>query len=212
MPREGSAQARAAHLRRANRRSMTRCCRPASSFPAIAHAPASPRSTGVIAAVAIACAAIAATLGWTTSRYFTPAVAPPSVVRFQIPTTPAATLQSNFNRQLLAVSPDGTQVAMTADRLYIRSLADDEARPVPGTESFTSLTHPTFSPDGKIDRFWTASDQPTQEDQPGHRRDLRRSARLAKAGMGWRGAATPSISPTRARASSGSLRMAVSLS
>ena len=92
------------------------------------------RSPGFIAAVGVASAAIAVTLGWATSRYFTPALAPPSVVRFQIPTTPNATLQSNFNRQLLAVSPDGTQVAMTADRLYIRSIADDEARPVPGTE------------------------------------------------------------------------------
>src|SRR5688572_22992725 len=120
---------------------------------------AAKRTPGFIAAVAVASAAIAVTLGWATSRYFTPAVAPPSVVRFQIPTTPNATLQSNFNRQLLAVSPDGTQVAMTADRLYIRSLADDQARPVPGTEVFTSLTHPAFSPDGKSIAFWTASDR-----------------------------------------------------
>ena len=117
------------------------------------------RSPGFISAVAVASAAIAVMLGWATSRYFTPAVAPPSVVRFQISTTPNATLQSNFNRQLLAVSPDGTQVAITADKLYIRSLADDEARPVAGTERFTSLTHPTFSPDGKSIAFWAASDR-----------------------------------------------------
>ena len=117
------------------------------------------RSSGFIAAIAVASAAIVVTLGWATSRYFTPAVTPPSVVRFQISTTPNATLQSNFNRQLLAVSPDGTQVAIAADKLYIRSLADDEARPVPGTEGFTSLTHPTFSPDGKSIAFWSASDR-----------------------------------------------------
>ena len=128
-------------------------------MPGVAHPPVSPgRSSAAIGALMVACSLVAALVGWASSRYFI-SPATPAVVRFQIPTTPEATLQSNFNRQLLAVSPDGTQVAMAADKLYVRSLADDQARPVPGTEGFTSLTHPTYSPDGKSIAFWTASDR-----------------------------------------------------
>jgi Tol biopolymer transport system component len=68
-------------------------------------------------------------------------------------------LQMNFNRHLLAVSPDGQRVALTADRLYVRSVSDDQPRPVPGTEAFTSLTQPAFSPDGTSIAFWAASDR-----------------------------------------------------
>jgi serine/threonine protein kinase len=85
--------------------------------------------------------------------------APPNVVRFQIGLDVATHLQSNYNRQLLAISPDGTKLAFGGDRLYVRALGDAAARGVPGTEGFTSIALPAFSPDGQSIVFWAASDR-----------------------------------------------------
>jgi serine/threonine-protein kinase len=65
----------------------------------------------------------------------------------------------NFNRSVIAVSPDGTQIAFTGDRVYLRSLSDTSPRPVPGTEGFRSTSHPAFSEDGKSLVFWAANDR-----------------------------------------------------
>ena len=88
-----------------------------------------------------------------------PASAPPMVVRFQVATSSASALETNFNRSVIAVSPDGRQVVVAGDRLYLRSAADAAPQPVPGTEGFTSTTHPVFSPDGRSLAFWAASDR-----------------------------------------------------
>jgi serine/threonine-protein kinase len=128
-------------------------------IPGITIQTAVTKRRGALRAV-VAAAAIVAIAGIGYAAWgLRPAPAPLRVVRFQVATTQNATLQSNFNRQLLAVSPDGTQVALAADQLYLRSIGDDEARPVPGTGVFTSLTHPTFSPDGQSVVFWAASDR-----------------------------------------------------
>jgi len=130
----------------------------ASAHQSAVMQPQQRRSTNAlpIAAAALVAAALTGLTAW----LMRPAApARPGVVRFQIPTSPEATLQANFNRQLLAVSPDGTQVVMAADRLYLRSIGDSEARPIPGTEVFTSITHPDFSPDGKSVAFWGGSDR-----------------------------------------------------
>lgn len=55
------------------------------------------------------------------------------------------------NQPALALSPDGTQLAYVADRsggtqLYLRTMDQTEARPVPGTEGGGT---PFFSPDGQ---------------------------------------------------------------
>jgi hypothetical protein len=54
-------------------------------------------------------------------------------------------------RQLVGLSPDGTQMAYVANlRLFLRRLSELEARPIQGTESAagpSSTTTPVFSPD-----------------------------------------------------------------
>jgi eukaryotic-like serine/threonine-protein kinase len=58
---------------------------------------------------------------------------------------------------LVAISPDGTQLAAAAvdrngnQRLYVRALADLATRPLPGTEG---ASEPMFSPDGRFLAFF----------------------------------------------------------
>jgi Tol biopolymer transport system component len=68
-------------------------------------------------------------------------------------------LGANYNRQLLAISPDGKRLAFGGDRLYVRALDDAEARAVPGTEGLGSIALPAFSPDGQSLVFWAATDR-----------------------------------------------------
>jgi hypothetical protein len=52
-----------------------------------------------------------------------------------------------LQRQALAISPDGTHIAYTAEgRLYLRAMSELEARAIAGTDE--SIT-PVFSPDGQ---------------------------------------------------------------
>jgi serine/threonine protein kinase/Tol biopolymer transport system component len=74
---------------------------------------------------------------------------PPPVIRIRH-TLAAGQTFSNRRRTMLAISPDGTQIAYVADlRLYVRSLSELQGRPVAGTESEAGVTNPVFSPDGK---------------------------------------------------------------
>jgi eukaryotic-like serine/threonine-protein kinase len=59
----------------------------------------------------------------------------------------------------LALSPDGTRLAYTANnRLYVRALDQLESRPIPGVDSqgLASARGPFFSPDGRWIGFWEA--------------------------------------------------------
>ncbi len=50
--------------------------------------------------------------------------------------------------QFVAISPDGTRVVYVADgQLYLRSLSDLEAKPIPSTNA--AAENPAFSPDGR---------------------------------------------------------------
>jgi serine/threonine-protein kinase len=50
----------------------------------------------------------------------------------------------------VAISPDGTQMVYAVNsRLYLRTMAELEARPIPGTDSGRVVANPVFSPDGK---------------------------------------------------------------
>ena len=44
-------------------------------------------------------------------------------------------------------------------RIYLRSLSELDAKPIPGTEGFQTITSPTFSPDGLSLAFFAQSDQ-----------------------------------------------------
>jgi len=64
------------------------------------------------------------------------------------------------NNQILAVSPDGTQLVYVANsQLYLRSMSDLEARPIPGTQQTPTTPYaPVFSPDGQSIAFYSAVD------------------------------------------------------
>jgi serine/threonine-protein kinase len=77
------------------------------------------------------------------------------VTRFSV-ALPEGQTFTNQGRQVVAVSPDGAQMVYVANqRLYLRSMSDLEARPIPGTEKFQQVLNPVFSPDGRSLVFWT---------------------------------------------------------
>jgi serine/threonine-protein kinase len=74
----------------------------------------------------------------------------PVVARFALPLADGQRFMENGN-QVLAIAPDGTRVVFVSDRrLYLRSLSDLEAKPIPGTEiPVGQISSPVFSPDGQ---------------------------------------------------------------
>ena len=79
---------------------------------------------------------------------------PLGVVRFSL--APDAPSFSGGPFQVVALSPDGTRVAYTANqRIYVRSMSESEPRAV--TEAI-SATNPVFAPDGESIVFTTVSD------------------------------------------------------
>ncbi|HET9387644.1 MAG TPA: protein kinase [Gemmatimonadales bacterium] len=104
---------------------------------------------GVVALItACVAAAIAGSLAWTLKPS-----SPLLVMRSRF-VLPQGQQFSNDLRPLVALSPDGTQVAYVANfRLFVRRLSELDARPVAGTESPegpNSTTTPVFSPDGRF--------------------------------------------------------------
>jgi Tol biopolymer transport system component len=63
------------------------------------------------------------------------------------------------NRQRLDVSPDGTLLVYAANgQLYLRSMSDLEARPIPGTRQTPPPVEPAFSPDSRSIAFYAQMD------------------------------------------------------
>lgn len=103
-------------------------------------------------AAAVAIVALAAGYGGWTLK---PAPSP-GITRLVIPLTSGDTFTTG-TFAALALSPDGTRLAYTAnDRLYLRPLDQLDARPIPGVESpgLASARGPFFSPDGRWIGFW----------------------------------------------------------
>ena len=106
------------------------------------------------AALVGSAAVIVGFIGWITRPSFTHVGS--GVTRFAIPLANEQQLRSAAS---LAISPEGRQVIYVADhRLYLRSMSDREARPIPGTDSADTLS-PVFSPDGRSVVFWSGTDQ-----------------------------------------------------
>jgi serine/threonine-protein kinase len=110
------------------------------------------RAVPIVIAV-ILTAAIAGGAVW----YFKPAPTP-AVTRFPVTLGEGQRFQFT-SRTLVAISPDGSQFIYEANRrLYHRLMSELDARPIPGTETFTAVGNPIFSPDGRSIAFWAASD------------------------------------------------------
>jgi Tol biopolymer transport system component len=85
--------------------------------------------------------------------YLRPA-APLTIARFAIMLGEGQ--QFTTNRQAVAISPDGTEIAYSANlRLYRRSISEVEGRPISGSDA-APPTNPVFSPDGKSVAFYSS--------------------------------------------------------
>jgi hypothetical protein len=109
---------------------------------------AKPASFRFVAIAVVAAAAVAGALGWFSHRV--PESKPGPVVRFPM-LLPASVQFTLPAASMLAISPDGTRVAYTANgQLYLRNLNESEGRPVPGTNvGGAGAATPIFSPDGQ---------------------------------------------------------------
>lgn len=111
------------------------------------------RSIPVIA-TAIVASALTGVGVWNAKR-----VPAQPVMRFTMP-LPEGQQFTNAGRQVIAISPDGAQIAYVADlRLHLRQISDLDARPIPGGEAEGGVLHPAFSPDGRHIVFWSGADQ-----------------------------------------------------
>ena len=82
-----------------------------------------------------------------------------TVTRFTI-APPAEHQFVNGPRSVLALSPDGANLAYSANRrLYLRSMSALEARAIPGSDLGVMVSMPVFSPDGQSIAFWSAVDR-----------------------------------------------------
>ncbi len=87
---------------------------------------------------AIIVGVIAATAGWN----FKPSTSPLAITRFPFTLAEGQGFTST-TRQVVAISPDGTQMVYVASqRLYRRSMSELEARPIPGTEIAQGVLQP----------------------------------------------------------------------
>jgi serine/threonine-protein kinase len=88
-----------------------------------------------------------------------PQATPGLVSRFVI-SLPAGQNFTNTGRQVLALSPDGSQIVYSANsRLYLRMIGDLDARPIASIDGSYAVINPVFSPDGRSIVFWSGGDQ-----------------------------------------------------
>ena len=117
------------------------------------HAPASAWTRAwPLAAVLVAGSVLGAAAAVVLSpRPTTPEV---RIARFELPIPDGRVL--TLTRRAVAVSPDGSHIAYTADgRIYIRPIAQAEARPLIGADPGIL---PAFAPDGQSIVFWVNSE------------------------------------------------------
>src|SRR5262245_39852338 len=79
----------------------------------------------------------------------------PLVAQFSFP-LPAGQSFSGTSRQVIAISPDGRNLAYLANsRIYLRSIGELQPREIPGNESNggLSINNPMFAPDGESIAF-----------------------------------------------------------
>ena len=112
------------------------------------------RRTLPIAAAALIAGAAASILTWSLRPAATAGAA--VVTRFAIG-LPDGQVATRQNVPVVAFSPDGALLAYAANRqLYLRSMGDVEAKPIPGTN--VDAASPFFSPDGQWVGFFSYGD------------------------------------------------------
>jgi hypothetical protein len=124
--------------------------------PTLAPPPARPKWRRAIPVLlsAIVTGALAGTAAW----YLKPST-PLRVTRFHF-NPPDGQPFTGLARRVIDISPDGAQIVYTANgRLYLRSMSDEDAKAIAGTEIHQAVTNPVFSPDGRSVAFHATSDQ-----------------------------------------------------
>jgi hypothetical protein len=91
-------------------------------------------------------AATATVAAWWRTRF---EAATPIVSRFSL-SLPDGQAFTNAGRQVIAISPDGTEFAYVANRrLYRRTMSDLVAQPISGIDGTEAVRSPAYSPDGR---------------------------------------------------------------
>ena len=107
-----------------------------------------------VVATALIVAGLTSAAWW----YVRPSPPSPTVTRFPL-VLPSGQSFSNPGRQMIAISPDGTQIVYTANqRLWLRSMSDVEARPIGGVDGSSPPINPVFSPDSRSIAFYSGGD------------------------------------------------------
>jgi serine/threonine-protein kinase len=105
-----------------------------------------------LALAAVAASAVAGTAAW----WLKPAPAL-HVTRLSL-ALPEGQRYTTTNRQIVAMSPDGTLLGYVSNgALHVKSLADLEPRTI--AEASSGLANPTFSPDSRSIAFWSLGDR-----------------------------------------------------
>ena len=125
---------------------------PATISTTAAPAPPAPvwRRAIPLAAVAVLSAALTAFVIW--SRV--PPRIGPAITRFSIVVPNDQQILGN-SRQVIALSPDGTQLAYAANgRVYLRAMSGRDVYPLQGIEGSDGVNAITFAPDSRAVVFW----------------------------------------------------------
>ena len=131
--------------------------RPASTTTSIAALPSRSRWQRLLPP--IAAAALTGVIVGTGVGMLRPDSRPPVVAQFSFALPQGQLLAGT--RQAVAVSPDGTRIVYAANsQLYLRSIGELEARPIPGAENAAvlGLLNPMFAPDGQSIAFFSQGD------------------------------------------------------
>ena len=128
----------------------------AVSPPAYLTRPAVWRRALPIVAAAFVGGAIAGTSIWRVTP-----TSPLPVTRFEMALDQGQQFPASAaSRRLIALSPDGSQLAYVANsQIYMRSLSRLEPRPLPATQDSRGIQNPVFSPDGQSIAFYSVGDR-----------------------------------------------------
>ena len=106
-------------------------------------------------------AIVAGVLASAATVYLRPSQAPLVVTRFPFTLGEGQAFHAQLRRQLVAISPDGAQMAYRGERAALPPV-DVGARGSPDRRSTTAgsfVTSPVFSPDSRSVAFWSSADQ-----------------------------------------------------